>query len=196
MSFLFNTPSCHSFSSKKQVYSNFVTELTICGDFGTQEKKICYCFHIFPLYLLRSDGTGCHDVSVLNVVLKPAFSLSSFTLIKRLFNSFLLSVIRVVSSAYLRLLLFLLAILIPACESSSLEFCMMYSACKLNKQGHNIQPWCTPFPILNQFIVPCKILTLSSRPAYRLLRRQLRWSGIPISLRIFHSLLWSSQPMN
>ena len=57
----------------------------------------------------------------------------------------------VVSSAYLRLLMFLLAILIPACASSSLTFHMMYSAQKLNKQGDNMEPWCTPFPILNQF---------------------------------------------
>ena len=45
-----------------------------------------------------------------------------------------------VSSAYLRLLIFLLAILIPACASSSPVFLMMYSAYKLNKQGDNIQP--------------------------------------------------------
>ena len=28
-------------------------------------------------------------------------------------------------------------------------------------------------------------LTVASSPAYRFLRRQVRWSGIPISLRIF-----------
>ena len=44
------------------------------------------------------------------------------------------------SSAYLRLLIFLLATLIPACASSSLAFRMMYSTYKLNKQGDNIQP--------------------------------------------------------
>ena len=49
---------------------------------------------------------------------KPAFSVSSFTFTKRLFSS-LLSAIRVVSSAYLKLLIFLPAILIPACASSS-----------------------------------------------------------------------------
>ena len=81
---------------------------------------------------------------------KPAFSLSSFTFIKRLFSSSSLSAIRVVSSAYMRLLIFLLAILIPACASSSPAFHMMYSAYKLNNQGDNIQPWCTPFTILNQ----------------------------------------------
>ena len=46
---------------------------------------------------------------------KPTFSLFSFTFIKRLFSSSLLSAIRVMSSAYLRLLIFLPAILIPAC---------------------------------------------------------------------------------
>ena len=40
---------------------------------------------------------------------------------------------RVVSSAHLRLLIFLPAVLIPACESSSLAFHLMYSAYKLNK---------------------------------------------------------------
>ena len=64
---------------------------------------------------------------------KPAFSLSSFTFIKRHFRSSLLSVIRVMSSAYLRLLMFLPAVLIPACVSPNLAFCMMYSAFTLNK---------------------------------------------------------------
>ena len=56
---------------------------------------------------------------------KPTFSLSSFAFIKRLFSSSSLSAIRVVSSAYLRLLIFLLAILIPACVSSSPALLMM-----------------------------------------------------------------------
>ena len=61
--------------------------------------------------------------------------LSYFTLIKRLFSSSSLSAIKVVSFAYLRLLIFLLAVLIPACASSAWAFHMMYSAYKLNKQG-------------------------------------------------------------
>ena len=59
---------------------------------------------------------------------KPTFSLSSFTFIKRLFSSSLLSAIRVVLSAYLRLLIFTLEILFSACASSSPAFLMMYSA--------------------------------------------------------------------
>ena len=53
---------------------------------------------------------------------KPAFSLSSFTIIKGLFSFSLLLAIRVVSSAYLRLLIFLPTILISAYASSSLYF--------------------------------------------------------------------------
>ena len=124
---------------------------------------------------------------------KPTFPLSSFTFIKRLFSSSLLSAISVLSSAYLRLLIFLLAILIPACASPSPEFLMMYSAYKLNKQGDNTQPWWTPFLIWNQSVVPCPVLIIASWPAYRFLRRLVRWSCIPISWRIFHSLLWSTQ---
>ena len=41
-----------------------------------------------------------------------------------------------------------------------------------------MQPWHTPFPIWNQSVVPCPILTVASWPAYRLLRRQARWSRI------------------
>ena len=87
---------------------------------------------------------------------KPTFSLSSFTF--KVFSSSSLSAVRVVSSVYLRLLIFLPAILIPAYASSSPAFHMMYSAYKLNKQGDHMQPWCTPFPILNQSVVPCPVL--------------------------------------
>ena len=84
--------------------------------------------------------------------------------------------------------IFPLEILIPACESSSLAFCMMYSAYKLNKQGGSIQPWPTPFPVLNQSIVSCLVLTVASCPAYRFHRRQVRWSGSPISFQNFSTV--------
>ena len=55
-----------------------------------------------------------------------------------------------------------------------------------------LMPWCTSFPTWKQSIVPCLVLTLASWCANRFLRRQVRWSGIPISWRIFHSLWWST----
>ena len=81
-------------------------------------KKIkSHCFHIFPVYLPWSVGIGCYDLHIFRMLsFKPTFSLSSFTLIKRLISSSSLSAIRVVSSSYLKLLIFLPAILIPGYE--------------------------------------------------------------------------------
>ena len=70
---------------------------------------------------------------------KPAFTLL-LCLHQEALCSSLLSAIMVVSSAYLRLLIFLPAILIPACTSSSPTVCMVYSAYELNRQSDNIQP--------------------------------------------------------
>ena len=81
----------------------------------------------------------------------------------------------VMSSVCLRLLLFLLAVLIPVCDSSSPAFHMMYSACKLNKQDDNIQPWCTLFPILNHSVVPCLVLTVVSWPEVSQEAGQVIW---------------------
>ena len=157
-----------------------MTAITICSDFGAQKNNISHWFHCFPIYLPYSDGTGCIFIFWM-LSFKPVFSLSAFTFVKRLFSSSLLYAIRVVSSAYLRLLIFLHAILIPVCASSSLAFHMMYLAYKLNKQGDNTQPWCTPFPIWNQSVLFLLLLSVSSWPAYRFLRRKVRWSGIPNS---------------
>ena len=93
----------------------------------------------FPPSVCHEMGRDAMILVFLMLSFKPAFSLS-FTFIERLFSFSSLSAIRVVSSAYLWLLIFLPAILIPACATSSLAFHMMYSAYKLNKQGDNIQP--------------------------------------------------------
>ena len=160
--------------------------VTICSDFGAPKSKVWHCFHCFPIYFPWSMGPDAMIFIFWMLSFKPTFSLSTFACIKRLFSSPPPSAIRVVSSAYLRLLIFLQAILIPACASSSPAFLMMYSAYELNNQGDNIQPWRPPFPIWNQSVVPCPVLTVAPWPAYRFLQRQVRWSGIPISFRIFH----------
>ena len=82
---------------------NFVAAVTVGSDFGAQENKICHCFHFFPFYLPWSDGIMILVFWTLNF--KPVFSLLSLTLIKRLFSSFLLSAVRVLAFAYLRLLI-------------------------------------------------------------------------------------------
>ena len=100
--------------------------VTVCSDFGTQENKIHHCFHIFPFYFYEVMGLDAIILVFWMLSFKPAFSLSSFTLIKKFFSSSTPSAIRVVSFAYLKSLIFLLMILIPACESFSPEFHMMW----------------------------------------------------------------------
>ena len=112
---------------------------------------------------------------------KPAFSLSSFTLIRRPSTSSSLSAIRMVSSAHLRLLIFLPASLIAACDSSSPAFCMIYSAYELNKQGDDIQPCHNPFPLWNQSVISCLVLIVASGSTYKFLRRQVTQFGTPIA---------------
>ena len=143
--------------------------VTICSDFGAQKNKVWHCFHCFSI-CYEMMGLGAMIFVFWMLSFKPTFSLSSLTFIKRLFSSSSLSATRVVSSAYLRLLIFLPAILIPGWASSSPEFLMLY------KQGDDIQPWCIPFPIWNQSVFPCPVLTVASWPAYRFLKKQVRWS--------------------
>ena len=93
------------------------------------------------------------------LILKPTFSLSSFTFIKRLFSYFSCSALRVVSSAYLRLSIFNL--------DSNFYFVQPsvshdYFAYNLSKQGDSIQPWHTPFPIWNQSVVLYSVITVAS----------------------------------
>ena len=147
--------------------------------FWSPPNKVCHCFHCFPIYLPWNDGIRCHDLHFLKVwALSQLFHFPLSPSSRGSFSYSSLSAIRVVSSAYLRLLIFLLAILILTYASSSPAFLMMCSAYKLNKQGDNIQPWHTPFTIWNQSVVPCPVLTAASRPACRFLKRQAGWSGI------------------
>ena len=88
---------------------------------------------------------------------KPTFSLCYFTFIKRLFSSSSLSAIKEISSAYLRLLIFLLEILILAHASSSLSFLKMYSAISYISKVTD-KPWPTRFPIWNQFMAGSNLL--------------------------------------
>ena len=111
--------------------------------------------------------------------LKPAFSLSSFTLIRREDSSSSLSPIRVVSSVYLRLLIFLLENLIPACDSSSLAFHMMYSAWWWWWFSHwVVSSSCDP--------MDC---SLPGSSVHRILQARMEWVAISFSRG-------SSQPRN
>ena len=70
MSLLFNMLSRFVIAflpRSKCLLIKFMVAVTVHSDFGAQESKICHCFHIFPLYLLWSDGTRCQDFSFFNI---------------------------------------------------------------------------------------------------------------------------------
>ena len=118
------------------------------SDCEAQGKKNCHSFYFSPFCLTWNDGTGAM-ISVFwrNQLFKSPLSPSS--------RGYLVPLqFTVVPSAYLKSLVFFLATLSSASDSSRLAFHMMYSAYKLNKQGNNIQLCHTPFRIWKQLIVP------------------------------------------
>ena len=152
--------------------------VTICSDFDPKKiKSVTVCI-VSPSIFHEMMGPDVMILFFWMLSFKPAFWIYSLTFIKWFFSYSLLSAIRVVSSAYLWLLIFLLVVLIPAYALSSPVFHMMYSTYKINKQVDNIQPWCIPFSIWNQFIVPCPILTVASLPSNRFIRRQVWYSHL------------------
>ena len=102
--------------------------------FGPPKIKSVTISTVSPPICHEVTGPDAMILAFWMLSIKPTFSLSSFTFIKKFFSS-LLSAIRVVLSPYLRLLMFLPAILIPAWTSTSLAFHMMYSSYKLKKAG-------------------------------------------------------------
>ena len=100
-----------------------MASVTIWSDFGAQENKVSHCFHCFLFYLHEVMGPDAMIFLFWMLNFKPSFLLSSFTFIKRLFRSSSLSAIRVVLSAYLRLLIFL-----PICQEQVNLFPWLCSA--------------------------------------------------------------------
>ena len=169
--------------------------VTVCSNFGDQENKIHHCFHFSPIYFPRSDGTRCHELSLVFFFLMLSFKnlLSSFAA----FHSLLSPSSRGSLVPLHGLPLEWYHLPIWGCWFQLVihpvqDFAWFTLHINLNKHSENLQPWCTPFPILNQSVFLCLILTVVSWPAFRFLRREVRWSGTPIFSRIFHSLLWST----
>ena len=108
--------------------------VTICSDFGAQKNKVSHSFHGFPIYSPWSVGTGCHDLSFLNVELKANFFHSPLSLSSR--GS-------LVPLHFLQLewyhpyiwgcWYFFQQLLVPACDSFIPALHVMYSTYTLNK---------------------------------------------------------------
>ena len=107
MSLLFNMlPRLVITFLPRSKHLNFMAAVTICSDFGVRKNKVSHCFLCFPSTCLEVMGPDAMILVFWMLSFKPTFSLSSFTFIKRHFSSSL-SAIRMVSAAYLKLLIFL-----------------------------------------------------------------------------------------
>ena len=91
---------------------------------ASDQKLFCEVCSVFGYSFDEFVGERVVSRSCSSTSLNPPPLLLHFH--QRLFSSSLLSAMKMVSSAYLRLLIFLLVILIQACASSSLAFRMMF----------------------------------------------------------------------
>ena len=157
--------------------------------FWRPRKQNLSLFSLSSFYLPWIDGTRCHDLSFLNV--EPASSLSSFPLRGSLVPLWFLPLewyqLHVWNCCYFSWNL-----------NSSLRFIQpsilhdaLCIAVKL--AGWQYTALLYSCPNFEPDSCLCLVVTVASWPAYRFYRTQARWPGTPISLRIFHSWLWSTQ---
>ena len=151
--------------------------VTISSDFGAQKVKSDTVSTVSPSISHEVMDQIAMILVFWVLSFKPTFSLSSFIVMKRFFSSSLLSAICVVSSAYLRLLIFLPTILIPACASFSPAFLMMYSVAAA-KSLQSCPTLCDPIdgsPSASPFLRFC---------------RQEHWSGLPFPSPMHENEKW------
>ena len=145
--FLFNTLSRFVIAflprSNRLLISSLQTPSTVILE--PKKRKSIIASTFFPSIYHEVMGLDA-TILLFKIILsfKLAFSFSSFTLIKRLFSLSSLSSTRGIICIS-EVMIFLPAILIPACNSSSLVFFIVCSAYKLSKQGDNIQSCHIPF---------------------------------------------------
>ena len=132
--------------------------VTICSDFGAPQNKFCHCLHCFSIWH-KVMGPNAMILVFWILSFKTTFWLSSFTSSR---GSLVLHIFLHIWGYWYFPQKFWLQLVLAL---SSPAFLMIYSAYKLNKQGDNIQPWRTPFPLWNQSVVPCPVLTVASWPA-------------------------------
>ena len=154
--------------------------VTICSDFGAQEKKVCHCFHCFPICraAMGPDAMSLFfECWVLSQLFHSLLSLSSRgSLVPLCFLSYGWCHLHIWDYWYFSWQSWFQLVLHPArhfawcaLHISSISRVTIYSLDRMTGWQY------TPFLIWNQFIVPCPVLTVASWSTYRFLRRQVRW---------------------
>ena len=126
-----------------------------CWHRGRQNDSVGLLLLISPhllqiVYLFSRHDLGLYQGSRV----RPGHSSLLHLLITSCISSSLLSANRVVSSAYIKLFIFLPPILTNMSSSSRFACLMMYSLYRLNKYGERTHPCLTPFPIEKLSVSP------------------------------------------
>ena len=166
---------------------NVMAEVTICNDFRAPQNKVWHCFP-----------------SISHEVMGPDAMIFVFWALSQLFRSPL----SLSSRGFLAPLHFLdkggviciseVIDISPGSLDSSLCFFQPSIShdvlcIQVKIAGWQYTALVYSFSYLEPVCCSMSSSNCCSWPAYRFLKRQVRWSGIPISFRIFHSLLWSTQ---
>ena len=158
--------------------------VTIQSDFWAQENKACHhSFHCFPSICHEVMGPDIMILAFWMLSFKSAFSLSSLIFIKRLFSYSLFSAIR---ACHLHIWGFLY---FPGMSWFKI---VLHPVQYLHHTLHIVKKASWQYRTLRYSFpnfgpIDCFISgSVSHWPAYRFLRSQVRWSGIPISWRILH----------
>ena len=169
-----------------------MNRVTIFRDFGAPPttNKVSYCFHCFPIFMPWSDGTRCHE-SHFECWVSSNLNHSHLLLSSR-------------SSVVLPMFSHMNRVIcisdVTDISPSNLDSKPCFIQCGIvwwtlhvsSIKSLIVQPWNTPFPTWNKFVVPFPFLTVASWPEYRFLRRHVKYSSSPMFWRILNVLLWSA----
>ena len=159
-------------------YSNWLTSSICCPSMVKSSFVLFLSTTIIVVFLVFRSS--------------PFFSLASLTRLRRSSSSCLLLQINVVSSAYLRLVIFVPPNFTPPLKPSRASL-IMSSEYMLKRFGDKIHPWRTSLPISNHSVSPPLVLTADCWFWYRLAINSTRWHGKPIFFIVVQSWGWLTQ---
>ena len=182
-----NNKVCHSFSSKNLECFSFMAAVSICSDFGAPQNSLSL-FPRFPIYLSWSDGTLFSECCVLSQLFHPPLSPSSRgSLVPLCFLPEGWCHLHIWGYWYFSRQSWFQLVLHPALHST---WCTLHISWISRVTVYILDVILSHFETSSLFLVGSNCCIW---PAYRFLRRLVRRYDIPISLRIFYSLLWSTQ---
>ena len=146
------------------------------SDFRAQEEEIYHCFHLLPFYFPWSDRARCNELSVLSQLFhSPPSHSSRGSLVSLCFLPLVWYHLHIWGCWYFFRQAWLQLVTHPAWHFT---WCTLHIS-KISRWKYTALLY--SIPSFEQSHLQCKVLSVVSWPMYRFLRRQVRWSGVPIT---------------